>query len=162
MEGLLRDYLGATNVVWLDSGIEGDDTDGHIDDIARFVDENTIICMAEQGPSDANQKVLKKNQEILSRHRDDQGRRLEVVPIAMPREVAAEDGRLPASYANFLIGNSVVLVPVFGDARRDSDALETLSEFFHGKRLVPVDSRALVYGFGGIHCVTQQQPAPVV
>jgi agmatine deiminase len=109
-----------------------------------------------------NQPALKRNQAILSGHRDGEGRRLEVVPIAMPREVIAPDGRLPASYANFYVGNSAVLVPVFGDARRDSDALETLSEFFHGRRMVPIDSRELIYGFGGIHCVTQQQPAPVV
>ncbi len=79
----------------------------------------------------------------------------------MPREVAAGDERLPASYANFYVANSVVLVPVFGDARRDGAALETLSEFFHGRKVVPVDSRELIYGFGGVHCVTQQQPAPV-
>jgi len=82
-----------------------------------------------------------------------------VVPIAMPREVEGDGGRLPASYANFYVGNSAVLVPVFGDAKRDSAALETLSEFFPGRRTVPVDCRELVYGFGGIHCVSQQQPA---
>ena len=158
LEELLRDYLGVSSVVWLDAGIEGDDTDGHVDDVARFVDENTVICMAERDPGDANLKALERDQAILKRHRDDQGRRLEVVPIAMPREVGAEGGRLPASYANFYVGNSAVLVPVFGEARSDSAALETLSEFFHRRKMVPVDCRDLVYGFGGIHCVTQQQP----
>ena len=160
LEELLRDYLGTTSVVWLERGVAGDDTDGHIDDIARFVDENTVVCMAEQDSGDVNHAVLKRNQEVLSGHKDEDGRRLEVVTLSMPREVDGDDGRLPASYANFYIGNSAVLVPVFGDARRDSAALETLSEYFSGRKVVPVDSRELVYGFGGIHCVTQQQPAP--
>jgi agmatine deiminase len=161
LEKLLHDFLGASSVVWLERGIEGDDTDGHVDDVARFVNENTVVCMTEEDPGDVNKPVLKRNQAILKGHRDGQGRRLEVVPISMPRRVGAEGGRLPASYANFYVSNSAVLVPVFGDARNDSAALETLSDFFHGRRMVPVDSRGLVYGFGGIHCVTQQQPAPV-
>jgi agmatine deiminase len=160
LEGLLHDYLGVTSVVWLGEGVAGDDTDGHVDDIARFVNEDTVVCMDEPDPKDVNHKALKRDQAMLAAHRDDKGRRLEVVTIAMPRGVEAEGERLPASYANFYIGNSAVLVPVFGDARRDSAALETLSEFFHGRKVVPVDSRELVYGFGGIHCVTQQQPAP--
>jgi agmatine deiminase len=160
IELLLKDYLGATSVVWLGMGVAGDDTDGHVDDIARFVDENTAVCMTEQDPADLNHDALERNQALLSKFKDDQGRRLEVVPVAMPREVEGHEGRLPASYANFYIGNSAVLVPVFGDARRDSAALETLSEFFRGRRMVPVDCRDLVHGFGGIHCVTQQQPAP--
>ena len=97
---------------------------------------------------------------MLAAHKDREGRRLEVVPIEMPRSVEGDGARLPASYANFYVGNSAVLVPVFGDARRDSAALETLSESFQGRKIVPVDCRELVYGFGGIHCVSQQQPAP--
>jgi agmatine deiminase len=162
IERLLHEYLGAAHVVWLKEGVAGDDTDGHIDDIARFVDENTVVCMSEEDAGDVNHAVLKQNRALLSTSEDDQGRRLEVVPIAMPREVEGGEGRLPASYANFYVGNSAVLVPVFGDTRRDSAALETLSEFFHGRRIVPVDSRDLVYGFGGVHCVTQQQPSPSV
>jgi agmatine deiminase len=160
IEALLHDYLGAESVVWLGSGVAGDDTDGHVDDVARFVNEDTVICMTEPDPGDANHVALKRDNALLTRHRDDEGRRLEVVPVAMPREVDADGGRLPASYANFYIGNSAVLVPVFGDAKRDSAAIETLSEFFHGRRIVPVGCRELVYGFGGIHCVSQQQPAP--
>jgi len=161
IERLLRDYLGAISVVWLKRGVAGDDTDGHVDDIARFVGENTVVCMAESDAGDENHAPLKQNREILSRHTDHNGRRLEVVTIEMPRAVDGDGGRLPASYANFYIGNSAVLVPVFGDARRDSAALETLAEYFHGRKIVPIDCRALVYGFGGIHCVTQQQPSPV-
>jgi agmatine deiminase len=159
LEGLLHDYLGATSVVWLGTGVEGDDTDGHVDDIARFVNDDTVVCMAEPDAGDVNHAALKHNQALLAKHKDDQGRRLEVVTISMPRGVEADGARLPASYANFYVGNSAVLVPVFGDARRDSAALETLSEYFHGRKVVPVDCRELVYGFGGIHCVSQQQPS---
>lgn len=160
LERLLHDYLGVKSVVWLERGVEGDDTDGHVDDIARFVNEDTVVCMTERDVGDANHAALERDRAILSQHRDDRGRRLEVVPISMPREVEGADGRLPASYANFYIGNSAVLVPVFGDARRDGDALGALSDYFPGRSVVPVDCRALVYGFGGVHCVTQQQPAP--
>jgi agmatine deiminase len=159
IERALYDYLGVDGVVWLGTGIEGDDTDGHIDDIARFVNENTVVCMAEPDRSDVNHLALKKNSATLSGYRDGQGRHLEVIHIEMPRAVGDGDGRLPASYANFYVGNSCVLVPVFGDARRDAEALETLADLFQGREVVPVDSRELVYGFGGIHCVTQQQPA---
>jgi len=160
LEGLLHDYLGAESVVWLGEGVAGDDTDGHVDDIARFVNDDTVVCMAEPDAGDVNHSALKQDRALLAKHRDDRGRGLEVVPIEMPRGVEADGERLPASYANFYIGNSVVLVPVFGDARRDGAALDTLSEYFHGRRIVPVDCRELVYGFGGIHCVSQQQPAP--
>ena len=161
LERYLKDYLGVSSVIWLAKGVAGDDTDGHIDDIARFVDENTVVCMDEKDPNDSNRGKLKRNQGILSGFRDSEGRRLRVVTVEMPSGVSAEDGRLPASYANFYVGNAAVLVPVFGDARRDSAALETLSEFFPGRRVVPINSRELVYGFGGIHCVTQQQPSAV-
>jgi len=160
IERLLRDYLGATRVLWLQTGVEGDDTDGHIDDIARFVNEDTVLCMTEGDERDANHAALKRDRALLSRFEDDQGRKLEVVDVKMPREVDGGDGRLPASYANFYVGNSAVLVPVFGDARRDTEAMETISEFFKGRKVVPIASRELVYGFGGVHCVTQQQPSP--
>ena len=159
IEGLLLDYLGASSVLWLEKGVAGDDTDGHVDDIARFVNENAVVCMAEPSAGDPNNSALKRNRELLSAFKDDQGRRLEVILISMPREVVDEEGRLPASYANFYVANAAVLVPVFGDARRDAAAVETLSEFFPGRKAVPIDSRALIHGFGGIHCVTQQQPS---
>lgn len=160
LERLLHDYLGVETVVWLGEGVAGDDTDGHVDDIARFVNEETVVCMAEPDAGDVNHAALKKDRAVLAAHKDKEGRRLEVVTIEMPRAVEGDGSRLPASYANFYIGNSAVLVPVFGDARRDSAALETLSECFQGRKIVPVDCRELVYGFGGIHCVSQQQPAP--
>jgi agmatine deiminase len=160
LEGLLHDYLGAESVVWLGEGVAGDDTDGHVDDVARFVNEDTVVCMAEPDVGDVNHSALKRDLAMLAKRRDDRGRGLEVVPIEMPRGVEADGEKLPASYANFYIGNAAVLVPVFGDARRDGAALDTLSECFHGRKVVPVGCRELVYGFGGIHCVTQQQPAP--
>jgi agmatine deiminase len=159
LEGYLRDYIGATSVVWLKRGIEGDDTDGHIDDIARFVDENTVVCMTEEDTRDANHAILKRNHDLLASYRDPEGRRLEVVPIAMPRKLKGEEGRLPASYANFYIGNSSVLLPVFGDSKNDANALEKLSHLFPRRQVIPIDCRELVHGFGGIHCVTQQQPS---
>jgi agmatine deiminase len=161
LERLLHDYLGVDVVVWLGEGVAGDDTDGHVDDIARFVNEDTVVCMTEPDAGDANYAALKHDRAVLSAHKDREGRRLEVVPIEMPRSIEGDGARLPASYANFYVGNSAVLVPVFGDARRDSAALETLSESFQGRNIVPVNCRELVYGFGGIHCVSQQQPAPV-
>jgi agmatine deiminase len=160
LEALFHIYLGATSVIWLGEGVAGDDTDGHVDDIARFVNEDTVVCMVEPDEGDVNHAPLDRDRALLAKHRDDQGRRLEVVPIEMPRGVEADGERLPASYANFYVGNSAVLVPVFGDARRDGAALDTLSECFQGRTMVPVDCRELVYGFGGIHCVSQQQPAP--
>ncbi len=159
IERLLHAYLGAVRVAWLKRGVAGDDTDGHVDDIARFVDESTVVCMAERDPGDVNHAALKQNRALLSSFRDEEGRSLEVVPIPMPRAVGSDDGRLPASYANFYVGNSALLVPAFGDARRDGAALDTLSGYFKGRKAVPIDCRELVYGFGGIHCVTQQQPA---
>ncbi len=159
IEMLLRDYLGITHVIWLEKGVAGDDTDGHVDDIARFVNPNTVVCMVEKDERDENYEVLKSNFEQLSASMDQSGSRLNVIPIQMPGKVSLEDTRLPASYANFYIANSVVLVPVFNDPN-DRQALETLRHAFPHKKVVGVDCRALVQGLGTIHCVTQQQPAP--
>ena len=153
----LRDYLGVTSLIWLDSGIAGDDTDGHVDDIARFVSEDTIVCMVEEDRKDENYEVLNKNYELLLRARDQNGRKLNIETIQMPRRIDAKDGRLPASYANFYIGNTAVLVPTFNDPN-DSKALGTLQELFPKRKVVGIDCESLVYGLGAIHCVTQQQP----
>ncbi len=156
----LRDYLGVTNPLWLDSGIEGDDTDGHVDDIARFVNQDTVVCMREEDPNNPNYDALKRNYELLRHARDQDGRSLNVVPIKMPGQVISQEGPLPASYANFYIGNACVLVPIFGGEReRDREALRTLESFFPKRKVVGINCEALVYGFGGIHCVTQQQPS---
>ena len=154
----LRDYLGITNVIWLDSGVAGDDTDGHVDDIARFVNPNTILCMTEADAEDENYDALKTNVELLRHAKDQDGHELKVVELQMPVRLDADDGRLPASYANFYIGNAAVLVPTF-NSPNDDEALETIRRYFPGRRVVGIECSSLVYGFGGIHCVTQQQPS---
>ncbi|MHB1868060.1 MAG: agmatine deiminase family protein, partial [Nitrososphaerales archaeon] len=125
---------------------------------ARFVDENTVICMVEENKSDDNYAVLKQNYEFLKRFKDQDGRLLEVISINMPNKLETQDGRLPASYANFYIGNDAVLVPIFGEAKKDDEILAKLEELFPKRQIVGINCRDLVYGFGGIHCVTQQQP----
>jgi agmatine deiminase len=158
IEKYLHDYLGVTNPIWLSEGISGDDTDGHVDDIARFVNENTVICMVEEDKNDDNFAALRQNHEFLKQFRYEDGRALEVIPIRMPNKLVTDDGRLPASYANFYIGNSAVLVPTFDDPRRDEESLSKLRELFPKRQVVGISCGELVYGFGGIHCVTQQQP----
>jgi agmatine deiminase len=158
IEKYLHDYLGVTNPIWLSEGISGDDTDGHVDDIARFVNENTVVCMLEEDKNDENYNALRQNLEFLKRFKDQDGRPLEIVPIRMPNKLVTDDGRLPASYANFYIGNNAVLVPTFDDPKRDEEALSKLREFFPSRQVVGINCGELVYGFGGIHCVTQQQP----
>jgi agmatine deiminase len=155
----LKKYLGITNLIWLGEGISGDDTDGHVDDIARFIGPDKAVCMVEVDRSDENYYALNKSYEILQKSRTSDGSPLEVIPWNMPRKVVDEEGkRLPASYANFYMGNRVVLVPVFG-GRNDEDALSTLSKVFPDRKIVGINCTELVYGFGGIHCVTQQMPA---
>ncbi len=158
IERKLHDYLGAKHVVWLREGIAGDDTDGHIDDIARFVDERTVLCAYEDDESDANHKILKRNLDDLKAAKDQDGEPLEVKPLPMPGMVRSPAGRLPASYANFYIGNSAVLLPVFKH-KNDERAVSLLSEHFPKRKVVPIYCEPLVWGLGAIHCVTQQQPA---
>jgi agmatine deiminase len=158
IEVYLREYLGAMKVIWLKRGIAGDDTDGHVDDVARFVDHKTVVCMVEDDVKDENHDPLGQNLELLSGARNEGGERLRVVPMRMPGRLE-RGGRLPASYANFYIANSAVLVPIF-EHGNDNEALRKLREVFPGRNVVGIDCRALVYGFGGIHCVTQQHPLP--
>lgn len=158
IEAELGRYLGFRNFIWLGEGIVGDDTDGHVDDIARFVDERTVVCMVEKDPADANFEALRRNHELLLQAKDQDGRPVKVVPVEMPRKKVGGEERLPASYANFYIGNAAVLVPTFDDVN-DSAAISRLREAFPGKTVVGINCESLVYGFGGIHCVTQQQPS---
>jgi agmatine deiminase len=157
IERLLRDYLGVRHVLWLGDGIAGDDTDGHIDDLARFVDAETVVTVVEHDPSDANHQPLAANLRRLREMTDQDGRALRVVTLPMPRPIFHEGTRVPASYANFYVGNAAVLVPTFGDAA-DSEALDTLRELFPGRRIVGINAVDLVWGLGAFHCVTQQQP----
>ena len=144
--------------MWLGDGIEGDDTDGHVDDLARFVDARTIVIGIEDDVSDANHRVLQENRRKLARARDAQGRPFEIVELPMPRRVSYDGQRLPATYMNFYFVNGALLVPTFGQAARDRRALSILQRLMPKRRVVGVDCRALIWGLGAIHCLTQQQP----
>lgn len=158
IEQRLRDFLGVQQIVWLGDGIAGDDTDGHVDDISRFVRPDTIVTAVETNPDDLNFAPLQENLEQLEALRDPSGSSFEVVEIPMPEPLLDEQGeRLPASYANFLIANSAVLVPVF-DQHRDDQALGILQDLFPGRTIKPIPARNLVYGLGAVHCLSQQEP----
>jgi len=157
LEKTLGELLGVTHVVWLGDGIEGDDTDGHIDDLARFVAPGVVVCARESDPSDPNFAPLEACGERLRTAHDARGRALEVIDLPMPPAVRAGSDRLPASYANFYIANREVLVPVFG-APSDARAIEILGPLFPGREIVGIPSRSLVRGLGAVHCLTQQQP----
>jgi agmatine deiminase len=157
IEQFLKGSLGVSQVLWLGRGIVGDDTDGHIDDIARFVDPTTIVCSVEQNPRDDNYIALQENYERLQGATDQDGRKLSIIALPCPRPIYSEGWRLPASYANFYIANGVVLVPVFDDAN-DGNAVGMLKEFFPDRDVIGLPCTAVVAGLGALHCVTQQQP----
>jgi agmatine deiminase len=158
VESLLMDNLGVRNVVWLRTGIEGDDTDGHVDDIARFVGPRRIAVATETDGSDPNRAALEEDRRLLEGASDQDGHAFEVIEIPMPPKISSADGRLPASHLNFYVGNSCVLVPVFGGTS-DKQALHGLEVCFPEREIVGIDCSSLVYGLGTIHCVTQQVPA---
>jgi len=158
IEGYLRAYLGVSKILWLGDGIAGDDTDGHVDDLARFVDPTTVVCVVEDDPADVNYAPLRDNFTRLQCLTDQDGRPLRVVPLSMPGAVEYEGNRLPASYANFYIANGVVLVPTYS-CPNDRQALATLQELFPSRHVVGIPCTDLVWGLGAIHCITQQQPA---
>jgi len=157
IESYLREYLGASKVIWLLEGIVGDDTDGHVDDIARFVNTTTVLCAFEDDHEDENFLPLKRNYELLCQETDQDGSPLTVIKLPMPGLVGAER-RLPASYANFYIGNEVVMVPVFGH-KNDKKALKIIQEAFPNRKVVGINCREMVHGLGTLHCISQQQPA---
>ena len=158
IEQFLKDALGVSHLVWLGEGIVGDDTDGHIDDIARFIDPMTVVCALEVNSKDENYASLRENYERLQGALDQDGNRLSIVTLPCPAPVDYEGARLPASYANFYIANEVVLAPVFDDPN-DYKALGILQELFPERRVVGLPCRAVVAGLGAIHCVTQQEPS---
>jgi len=153
----LRDYLGVNQILWLGDGIEGDDTDGHIDDITRFVSHDTVVTVVEPDPSDPNHVPLRENLERLRAMSLEDGRRLRVVEMPMPARLEREGMRLPASHANFYIANDSVLVPSFG-GDSDVEAVEILAGLFPSRMIRPMDCRELIWGLGAFHCLTQQQP----
>jgi agmatine deiminase len=157
LEKVLGDYLGAKKVLWLDRGIDGDDTHGHVDDLARFVGPRTVVTVVEESPADANYVPLQENLDRLRGMTDLDGRPLDVVELPMPGPVSFEGQRLPASYANFYIANDRVLVPTFNDPN-DRKALGILADLFPGRQVVGIHAVDLVWGLGTLHCLTQQQP----
>ena len=157
-ERALADYLGAANVIWLNKGIAGDDTHGHVDDLCRFVNPSTVVLCAEANPSDENYHALRENRERLQGARLENGSRPEVVELPMPAPLVFDRMRLPASYANFYIGNAAVIVPTFNDAN-DRRALGILAELFPARKVVGIHAVDLVWGLGTLHCLTQQEPA---
>jgi agmatine deiminase len=159
IEEYLKEYLGAVKIIWLNRGVAGDDTDGHIDDIARFVAPSTIVCAYEENPADENYAALKENFEILTQATDQEDKPFTVLKLPMPAPVVSGDERYPASYTNFYIGNSVVIVPVFDDPH-DGDAIRIIQELFPERTVMGINARAMVEGFGTFHCATQQQPRP--
>ncbi|HEX2715695.1 MAG TPA: agmatine deiminase family protein [Candidatus Acidoferrales bacterium] len=158
LEKIFGDYLGAWHVLWLRRGIAGDDTHGHVDDIARFVDPKTVVAVAEENKSDANYERLQENLEMLRTMRVQDGRPLRVKVLPMPEPVYFDGQRLPASYANFYIANKVVLVPTFNDPK-DRIALDVLAGVFPDREMIGIACLDLVLGLGTLHCMTQQQPA---
>jgi agmatine deiminase len=158
VEEMFADYLGIEKVIWLERGIAGDDTHGHVDDIARFVGPRTVVTVYEPDPDDPNYEPLHENFRWLKKSSDQAGKSLKVVKLTMPRPVYFEGQRLPASYANFYIANKLVLAPVFGDPN-DRLALDTLAELFPEREVVGIYCRDFIWGLGALHCMTQQQPA---
>lgn len=157
MEEYLHTYLGATKIIWLNGDLEGDDTDGHIDNLARFVNPTTIVCALEENERDSNYLSLKHNFERLQSSKDQNGKPFQIIPLPMPGYVGPKEDRLPASYANFYICNHAVLVPVY-DHPNDEKVLDLLAPLFPGRSIIPIPSKILIWGLGGIHCLTQQQP----
>ena len=157
-ETSFKQYLGIERTIWLGNGCVGDDTHGHVDDIARFVSPATVVLAYEQDPADANHASSVDNLQRLESARTADGKPLRVIKLPFPRPVLFDGERLPASYANFYIANGVVIVPTFNDPN-DRHALNTLSELFPTRQIVGIHSVDLVWGLGTLHCLTQQQPA---
>lgn len=157
IEHRLHDVLGATRIVWLKDGIVGDDTDGHVDDVTRFVNDQMIVTAVEDDPSDANYAPLRENWELLRGLRSDDGRPYQIVELPMPRPQFAKGERMPASYANFYVANRVVLLPAYDDPA-DSVAADILQRCFPDRRVVSLDCRKMIWGLGAFHCLTQQVP----
>jgi agmatine deiminase len=164
VERFLINYFGASHIIWLKSGVAGDDTDGHIDNLARFVNPRTVLCAFEEDSTDENHSILKENYETLLQSKDQDGENFKVIKMPMPPPVvmdsAGKKTRLPASYLNFYVANKVVLVPTFGH-KKDHQALGIIQEQFPDRKVIGIDCTDMVYGLGAIHCITQQQPTVI-
>lgn len=157
IETYLRDNLNVSNILWLGDGIEGDDTDGHIDDLTRFVSPDTVVTVIEEDPQDENFERLQENVRRLKGMTDQDGNPLRIVDLPMPGRIEVDGQRLPASYANFYIANRLVVMPTFRDAR-DGEALDVLRTCFPDREVVGIDSSDLIWGLGSFHCISQQEP----
>ena len=157
IEQYLRDFLGVRHVLWLGDGIVGDDTDGHVDDLTRFVNPTSVVTVVEEDPADENYELLRENLRRLRTMKDQDGRALRVVELPMPGKLEHDGQRLPASYANFYLANEMVLVPTYRDAN-DRRALEILQREFPQRRVIGIDSLELIWGLGSFHCISQQEP----
>lgn len=158
IEKFIVNYYGAENILWLGEGIAGDDTDGHIDDITRFVNKDTVVTVIEENKKDENYKPLQENLKALKSMRLENGKQINIVEIPMPAPVIFDDQRLPASYANFYIGNSAVVVPTYRDEKNDAKALELLVDCFPDRKVIGLDSTDIIWGLGSFHCLSQQEP----
>jgi len=161
IETRIKDFLGVSEIFWLGAGIEGDDTDGHIDDLARFVNDRTIVISRERDGSNPNHRILQENRDRLTDFRLPDGSKPEIIDIDLPDACLAPEWRLPvlpASYVNFLILNGAVLVPVFGQKKRDTEAVGVLGELFPGREVIAINAIDIVREGGAIHCISQQQP----
>lgn len=158
IEKYLNDYYGVETIWWLGDGIVGDDTDGHIDDITRFVNADTVVTVTESNKQDENHLPLEENLDLLKKLRLPNGKQLNVIELPMPNPVIHEGQRLPASYANFYIANSAVVVPTYQDDQNDKLALDILTSVFKDRKVVGIDSTDLVWGLGSFHCLSQQEP----
>jgi len=157
IERYLYDYYGIDHILWLGDGIVGDDTDGHIDDLTRFVSEDTVVTVVEANKSDDNYRPLQENLRLLKQMRLENGKQLQVVELPMPSPVVYEGQRLPASYANFYIANDHVVVPTYRD-KNDDKALDVLQQCFPERQVIGLDSRDIIWGLGSFHCLSQQEP----
>ena len=157
IEQYLCDYYGASHILWLGDGIVGDDTDGHIDDLTRFVNEDTVVTVVEDDRQDENYVALRENAKNLSKMRLENGKQINIVELPMPAAIVYEDMRLPASYANFYISNKYVVVPIFRDPN-DEKALAILQRCFPERKVVGLDSLDIIWGLGSFHCLSQQEP----
>lgn len=159
IERALRDFLGVRTILWVGDGILGDDTDGHIDDITRFYKPDGFITAVEPNTRDPNHAILSDNLERLRSFRTPSGKKFDLVELPMPKPFAFQGQRVPASYANFLIINGAVLVPVFRQRKRDAEACAIIGSCFPGREVIPIDCHDLIWGLGTLHCISQQQPA---
>jgi agmatine deiminase len=158
IEGYLRNYYGVEQILWVDEGIVGDDTDGHIDDTVRFVNADTVLTVIEPNKQDENHAILQHNLKQLQQMRLLNGKQLNIVELPMPDAVVYEDQRLPASYANFYISNQHVIVPTFR-CDKDDQALSIIQQCFPERTVVGIDSTEIIWGLGSFHCLSQQEPA---